>query len=457
MGKIKTRNRLLACAMAIFVFIAMSPFMSQMFGVKGEAKGAVSFPGTDMNYTIIISGHAIPTNIAVTSYLQSDGKGGVTPAGADANNYVVKYAPSTNTLTLRNLNLTTSTYMIANQTNGSKYGIEIHSNFGWNDLNLNLIGENTIIPEGADDGDSSFGIRASSCHLNITGSGSLAIKGNKANVAGLWSGGGLTVNGPDIETYSTLKGIGAVGVYGGSLEEPKGDVSCRILGGSKVVAKASSAYGNTNAAGVECSGMMTVKNSTLIAAGYNEPAIELKGADLNVDMTRSGYYVEGKGTASVPYGIVSLKFTKIDGKTYAGTIKLKNIAKIITPAKGKIRDITLNNVTGKAVVTSSNKPAASVKIGIPVKKPAAPSKIKAKAKSKKSIKVTWKKSSRASYYKVYKATKKNGKYKYAGKTKKTYKTVTKLKKNKRYYFKIKAVNSSGSSKYSKKVSAKTKR
>lgn len=89
-------------------------------------------------------------------------------------------------------------------------------------------------------------------------------------------------------------------------------------------------------------------------------------------------------------------------------------------------------------------------------KPAVPGKVKAKATGKHSIKISWTKSTGATSYKVYKATKKAGKYKYAGTVKGTSKTVKKLSANKKYWFKVKAVNKAGTAK-SKAVYAKTKR
>lgn len=89
-------------------------------------------------------------------------------------------------------------------------------------------------------------------------------------------------------------------------------------------------------------------------------------------------------------------------------------------------------------------------------KPAVPGKVKAKATGKHSIKISWTKSTGATSYKVYKATKKAGKYKYAGTVKGTSKTVKKLSANKKYWFKVKAVNKPGTAK-SKAVYAKTKR
>ncbi len=89
-------------------------------------------------------------------------------------------------------------------------------------------------------------------------------------------------------------------------------------------------------------------------------------------------------------------------------------------------------------------------------KPAVPGKVKAKATGKHSIKISWTKSTGATSYKVYKATKKAGKYKYAGTVKGTSKTVKKLSANKKYWFKVKTVNKAGTAK-SKAVYAKTKR
>ncbi|MEA4922915.1 MAG: InlB B-repeat-containing protein [Eubacteriaceae bacterium] len=89
--------------------------------------------------------------------------------------------------------------------------------------------------------------------------------------------------------------------------------------------------------------------------------------------------------------------------------------------------------------------------------PPVPRAVKAKAKDRYSVKVSWKKSTGATSYKVYKATKKTGKYKLVGKVKSTSKTVKKLKANKKYWFKIKAVNSSGASKSSIAASVKTKK
>lgn len=92
------------------------------------------------------------------------------------------------------------------------------------------------------------------------------------------------------------------------------------------------------------------------------------------------------------------------------------------------------------------------------------SKVTAKAKKGKKVKVTWKKVSAANGYEIYRATKKNGKYKKV-------KTITKkktvsftdksLKKGKRYYYKVRAYRLIRGKKvygpYSEIVSAKAKK
>ncbi|MEA4923553.1 MAG: InlB B-repeat-containing protein [Eubacteriaceae bacterium] len=89
-------------------------------------------------------------------------------------------------------------------------------------------------------------------------------------------------------------------------------------------------------------------------------------------------------------------------------------------------------------------------------KPVAPKSVKAKTKDRYSVKVSWKKSTGATSYKVYKATKKTGKYKLVGTVKGTSKTVKKLKANKKYWFKVRAINKAGHA-TSKAVYAKTKK
>lgn len=92
-------------------------------------------------------------------------------------------------------------------------------------------------------------------------------------------------------------------------------------------------------------------------------------------------------------------------------------------------------VNGKKVYSSYTK---SVSLKPTLKKT---TKVKVKNSKKRAAVVTWKKVSGASGYRVYRATKKNGKYKLV-KTVKGNKSVKytnkKLKKNKKYYYKVRA-------------------
>ena len=90
--------------------------------------------------------------------------------------------------------------------------------------------------------------------------------------------------------------------------------------------------------------------------------------------------------------------------------------------------------------------------------------VKVKNSSKKTATVTWKKVKGATGYVVYRATKKNGKYKAVKTITKASTTKfknTKLKKKKTYYYKVRAVKKAGKkvtySSYSKTVSVKIKK
>ena len=89
----------------------------------------------------------------------------------------------------------------------------------------------------------------------------------------------------------------------------------------------------------------------------------------------------------------------------------------------------------------------------------APTNLKVSSKKKTSIKVKWSKVSHATSYRVYYATKKNGKYKRATKksTTKTSYTIKKLKKGKTYYIKVLSYRNGKPGKYSKILKVKTKK
>jgi uncharacterized protein YkwD len=84
----------------------------------------------------------------------------------------------------------------------------------------------------------------------------------------------------------------------------------------------------------------------------------------------------------------------------------------------------------------------------------APSSVKVSKKSSTSLKVSWKKVSHATSYRVYYATSKNGHYKRAGITSKTSFTIKKLSKKKTYYIKVLSYRNKLPGKYSQTITKK---
>ena len=133
------------------------------------------------------------------------------------------------------------------------------------------------------------------------------------------------------------------------------------------------------------------------------------------------------------------------------------------------KDFSSEDVTEEAPKKEEQKPSTTVQKPTATQttttvKLAAVTGLKVKNSSKKTATVTWKKVKGATGYVVYRATKKNGKYK-------AVKTITKasttkfknkkLKKKKKYYYKVRAIKKVGKkvtySKYSKAVSVKIKK
>lgn len=147
----------------------------------------------------------------------------------------------------------------------------------------------------------------------------------------------------------------------------------------------------------------------------------------------------------------------------------KAYTKIKTVTGTSFRDTKLATGTKysykvKAYAKADGKTITSKESNVKTVTPAlsAPVKVKAKAGAKKAT-ISWGKTDGANGYKIYRATKKNGKYK-AVKTIKKQRTVKyvdkKVKKNKRYYYKVRAYKNVGGkkvySKYSKIVKVRVK-
>lgn len=127
--------------------------------------------------------------------------------------------------------------------------------------------------------------------------------------------------------------------------------------------------------------------------------------------------------AGTDYTITYSSNTKVG----AATITIKGIGDY-----GGSKTITFNIIPKKTKITS------------------------AKSTKKGTVKLKWKKSSTVTNYVIYRATKKNGKYKKIATTKKTTYTDKTAKSGKKYYYKVVVVKKSGSIVYSSKKSAAKK-
>ena len=122
-----------------------------------------------------------------------------------------------------------------------------------------------------------------------------------------------------------------------------------------------------------------------------------------------------------------------------GTYRIKKVVYAGTSGVKAYRfTVYSNNVTVKEQTQTTQKKQNTVKKKVTVAKVR---KLKVKNLSRKKVRLSWKKVTGANGYKVYRATKKNGKYKLI-KTIRSAKTIKftdkKVKKNKLYYYKVRA-------------------
>ena len=173
------------------------------------------------------------------------------------------------------------------------------------------------------------------------------------------------------------------------------------------------------------------------SAGYNgvriswDPVSKADGYQIYRSTVKSGGYTPLKSTGAVGFKNTGLK----TGKTYYYKVRAYK-------------------QDGQKIIYGDFSGIVSAK---PV--PAAPAKVKAKA-GKRSVSVSWSKVSGAKGYKIYRATKKKGKYSAIKTTAKRSFKNKKLKKGKTYYYKVRAYKRiSGKNiygKYSRIVKAKAR-
>jgi hypothetical protein len=177
-------------------------------------------------------------------------------------------------------------------------------------------------------------------------------------------------------------------------------------------------------------GKFTVDTSTAVANINNN------SADDDLDQ---GYLVISGGEFNADPAIKST----IDGGVDFGTIKVYG-----------------GTFAGAVYDTSSSRDTSGITVyEKESENPSEVTKIKEKP-LKKGAKLTFKKVPGANKYKIYRSTKKNGRYQYVTSVKSSTSTITytnkNLKSKKTYYYKIKAYSASGNSSVSEAVKVKTK-
>ncbi len=135
-------------------------------------------------------------------------------------------------------------------------------------------------------------------------------------------------------------------------------------------------------------------------------------------------------------GIYRVKKTVYSGTSGLKPYRFAVYSNDVTVKDSNKQDNNNNSTTQKKPQTTTQEKQNTTKVKVAKVK-----KLKAKNLSRKKVRLSWKKVKGASGYKVYRATKKNGKYKLV-KTIKNVKTVKfidkKVKKNKTYYYKVSA-------------------
>lgn len=165
-------------------------------------------------------------------------------------------------------------------------------------------------------------------------------------------------------------------------------------------------------------------------------------------LTKLGTPAKVKASNVAKSGKVKVTWGKVEGavkyEVYRATSKNGKYTLVKTVTETSYTDKSTNVGKSfffkvKAISSDKNVTASAfskvVKGTVDLKMPV----VTAKSKSKKQVKLSWKKVSGAKKYEIYRATSKNGKYKKIATTTKTSYTNKKLKSGKTYYYKVKAI------------------
>lgn len=193
-------------------------------------------------------------------------------------------------------------------------------------------------------------------------------------------------------------------------------------------------------------GSYTDKSYTDLFSYFDKDSYSAKaGSSLPVKVTAAIYdYTAGKQVSIVPETCTINTVDENSGDVTALTYKTDaaGTATVSFAAPGTYYITALGLVKGPYGTGGIMAPLAKVNVGLNA--PAA----KISKKKAASAKISWGKVTGASKYKVYRATKKSGKYKCVKTTTARSFINKKLKKGKHYYYKVKAVSGSYTSSYS---------
>lgn len=191
-------------------------------------------------------------------------------------------------------------------------------------------------------------------------------------------------------------------------------------------------YYKLRAAGYQGSTLIrsTASAAKSISTSVSVTKLTLNKSSLKLVYSKSGTLkatvTPGNASASVSWSTSNKKVATVSG----GKVTAKGIgtATIKATAGGKTASCKVTVVPGKVTLTA------------------------ARSLSGKRIRLTWKKIGSANYYRIYRATNKNGTYKLIGHTTSLTYTDSGLKSGKRYYYKVRAGKTAGGTKYHGKYS-----
>ena len=213
----------------------------------------------------------------------------------------------------------------------------------------------------------------------------------------------------------------------------------------------------------------TAKSSLIWAQTQEEIELALKDLDTAVKaLKRNNMTSEtsvpkapaGVKAASAAYNKVKISWSKVSGATGYEVLQYNNstkkygrvaLVKGTTYIKSGLKTGTKYSFRVRAYKTAGGKTVYSPYSNTVSAKPtlARVTKVKTKNNAGRNARITWKRVAGANGYKIYRATKKKGKYR-AVKTLKSGRTVKftnkKLKKGKRYYYKVRAYRNIGKKK-----------